>query len=361
MNMGEKSLNIRREPESEARTPSSFRYRAMIGVGGIGAGSFLALWGDHTLGREESRRGRLLDRVDYCKLHIISHYVATLLGSEFKTIPVGKVGDDEVGKRLLAEMADAGLDIRYVNVSAGHQTLFSYCLVYPDGSGSNVTTDDSASAKVDAEFVTRTEPEFARFAGNGVALAAPEVPMEARRALLKLGTRHSFLRVASFTSGEIPEAIETGMLNEVDLVAANIDEAAAIVSVDSTRVPMEAIVEGAIVRLREINAGILATITAGASGSWSWDGRTLRHSPIVKAELVNAAGAGDAHLAGVIVGSVTGLPLFDAQQLGTLVAAMSVTSPHSIDKRIDRKSLMAFAERSGAGIPESVSQLLSTR
>ena len=74
---------------------SRFRYRAMIGVGGIGSGTFFALTGNATLGREESRGGRFLDRRDYCKLHIICHYVRALLGPEFPTIPIGKVGDDE--------------------------------------------------------------------------------------------------------------------------------------------------------------------------------------------------------------------------------------------------------------------------
>ncbi|NIN09662.1 MAG: hypothetical protein GTO76_13735, partial [Planctomycetales bacterium] len=71
-------------------TISEPRYQAMIGVGGIGSGSFFALRGNHTLGREESRGGRFLDRRDYCKLHIISHYVKTLLGPEFSTIPIGQ-------------------------------------------------------------------------------------------------------------------------------------------------------------------------------------------------------------------------------------------------------------------------------
>lgn len=54
---------------------ASASYQAMIGTGGIGSGVFFALDGDHTLGREESRSGRFLDKRDYCKLHIISHYV----------------------------------------------------------------------------------------------------------------------------------------------------------------------------------------------------------------------------------------------------------------------------------------------
>ncbi len=64
----------------------SWRYRALIGTGGIGAGAFFALDGNHTLGREESRSGRYLDRRDYCKLHIIAHYVQVLLGEDFGVV-----------------------------------------------------------------------------------------------------------------------------------------------------------------------------------------------------------------------------------------------------------------------------------
>jgi len=159
---------------------SGCRYQALVGVGGIGSGRFFALRGNHTLGREESRGGRFLDRRDYCKLHIMSHYVKSLLGPDFPTLPIGQVGNDDVGGRLLAEMEDVGLDMRYVKVSPGDQTLFSFCFVYPDGSGGNMTTDDSACARVDAAFVRQAEPEFERYARRGVALAAPEAPLEAR-------------------------------------------------------------------------------------------------------------------------------------------------------------------------------------
>lgn len=70
---------------------NKYKYKTMIGVGGIGSGMFFLLNGDHTLGREESRSGRLENRKDYCKLHIISHYVKTLLGKKFSVIPIGKV------------------------------------------------------------------------------------------------------------------------------------------------------------------------------------------------------------------------------------------------------------------------------
>ena len=189
------------------------RYRALIGTGGIGSGMFFALDGNHTLGREESRSGHFLDRRDYCKLHIVSHYVRRLLGGSFSVIPLGMVGADDVGDRLLAAMAEVGLELRYVGRAEGRRTLYALCLIYPDGSGGNVTENDSACAAVDAGWIARAEPEFARYTGRGIALALPEVPLEARQKLLALGTAHGFLRVASFTSAEIVEL--AGRLDEI--------------------------------------------------------------------------------------------------------------------------------------------------
>ncbi|MBC8253625.1 MAG: carbohydrate kinase family protein [Ardenticatenia bacterium] len=336
---------------------ASSRYQAMIGVGGIGAGRFFVLNGNHTLGREESRSGRFLDRRDYCKLHIISHYVQALLGPEFTTIPIGKVGDDDVGTRLLEEMKEIGLDVRHVGFSCGDPTLFSFCFVYPDGSGGNLTTDDSACSRVDAALVAEAEPEFARFDGCGIALAVPEVPMAAREKILGLGSQYGFLRVASFAVEELVGAMNGDVLHRVDLLALNLDEAAAAGEI-SRGAHASSIVESAVTRLGEINPGMLIAITGGQSGSWSWDGTALVQHPAIKTQVVSTAGAGDAYLAGTAVGLVAGLPMVQAQELAMLTAALSVTSPHTINKEIDGSSLGAFATRVQFPTSELVQDLL---
>ena len=109
-------------------------------------------------------------------------------------------------------MAEAGLDLRYVDRVPGEQTLRALCLIYPDGSGGNLTTNDSACAMVDADYLAAAEAEFGLFAGQAVALAAPEVSLAARRKLLELGTRHGCWRVASFTSAEMPEVLAGDIL-----------------------------------------------------------------------------------------------------------------------------------------------------
>ena len=144
------------------------------------------------------------------------------------------------------------------------------------------------------------------------------------------------------------------------MLALNVDEAAAAAgtSVEEGQYSISGVVEAAVERLHGINPSLLVSITAGKNGSWSWDGNTLVHVPALAVDVVSTAGAGDAHLAGIIVGLVAGLTLPQAQELGTLVAAHSVTSPHTIDKRIDREALRAFAEGNQVTVCDAVKDLL---
>ena len=64
--------------------------------------------------------------------------------------------------------------------------------------------------------------------------------------------------------------------------------------------------------------------------------------PAVKVNAMSTAGAGDAFFSGIICGYCTWTPLFESQQLATLVAGLSVCSPDTIHKGIDRHSLNQF-------------------
>jgi sugar/nucleoside kinase (ribokinase family) len=330
----------------------------MIGVGGIGAGSFFALEGNRTLGREESRGGTFLDQKDCCKLHIVSHYVSRLTDADFTTLAIGQVGEDDVGLRLIKEMQECGIDTRYVKRSPEHSTLFSFCFSYPDGSGGNLTTNDSASSLVDPIAVKQAEEDFLQHQGAGIAVALPEVPLSARAALLDLGTRHNFFKVASFTSEEIPKARDTGLFQKLDLVALNTDEARALIETESELATPSEIATQAISLLNQINPKLQILLTAGTLGSWGWDTKASYRCMALPVDLVNSAGAGDAYLAGTLVGLSAALDFRQAQQLGNLVAALSVTSRHTIHFGIDRASLANLANETGAQLGDELKGLL---
>lgn len=315
-----------------------------MGVGGIGAGMVFALEGNHDLGRNESRPGRLLDARDYCKLHIVAHYPAVLLGARaFRVIPVGRIGEDAVGARLRREMENAGMDTRFVETMPGAPTLFSVCFQYPDGSGGNVTTSVSAAATLGAADVDRAAPLLD---ARTIALAVPEAPLPARLHLLALAGGQGALRVAAFTSLEMNAARDA--LGHVDLLAMNEDEAGALVGAPFPDGEPRAFLDRCAATVTAQGPAARIVVTAGRRGAWAFEKGRWSHSPALPVEAASTAGAGDALLGGVLTGLAVGLPLDSALGLGTAAAAFAVASPHTIPDGLTLDALMAFAARHGA-------------
>ena len=138
----------------------------------------------------------------------------------------------------------------------------------------------------------------------------------------------------------------------------NLDEAAAASGMRAEGSDPEKLVAAVVTSLSRLSAHTQLSITAGSRGSWAWDGAALTHTPAFRARVVSTAGAGDAHLAGTLVGLTAGLTLPEAQELGALVAGLSITSPHTIDKEIGRESLHRFTMTLDAPVSNTVEELL---
>lgn len=328
-------------------------YDVVVGTGGIGSGIFLALHGERTLGREESRAATLLDQRDYCKLHIVCHYVQRLLGTTVRVVPIGKIGDDPPGRNALTEMQAVGLDTSYVTV-APRPTLFSVCFLYPNGDGGNITTTGSASDCVGPDDIRRAESVFTAYRGRGIAVALPEVPLAARDALLDLATGAGFLRVATFVSQEWERVLETGLLTKVDILAVNLDEAAALTGRRAEDGSAADAVEAVIARVRPVYPRLSLVVTAGRQGSWAWDGQTITRAPALDVEVANTAGAGDAHLAGLVVATARGVPLATANRYAAVVSGLKVTSRHTINPDVTAERVRETARSAGWPLPASL-------
>jgi sugar/nucleoside kinase (ribokinase family) len=342
-------------------------YRRLVGVGGIGSGLFFALEGQHTLGRNESRPGRLLNIRDYCKLHIISHYIAILLGAEpsgapFHVVPVGKVGDDDAGRRMIQEMAAVGMDTQYVDILHDRPTLLSVCFQYPDGSGGNVTTSEAAASALTHGDVDRCAELLASGDSHSIALAAPEVPIETRDHLLKLADRHHAFRAASFTSSEMQTAAREGVLSHVDLLAMNEDEAGMLVGEPFDAANAQDFLDRCADTLRAYQPLIQIIVSVGKQGAFAFAHGTWDYCPAANVPVVSTAGAGDALLAGVLSALAVGLPfirpgparssfsdrpLESALDFGALLAAYTVTSPHTIHPDASLETLLSFGHKLG--------------
>lgn len=318
------------------------RYEVLIAIGGLGSGIHLALEGDHTLGREESRGVYLLDRRDFGKLHIISHYVQTLLGGRVRVVPIGRVGSDSAGESVKRDLQQVGIDLAFVGTEAGAPTLFSVCFAYPDGEGGNLTTLNSASAAVTEDDVAAAEPLFEQFQQRGIAVVAPEVPLPARDALLRLASKHGFLRVGSFVAGELRQRGAAPLLERLDMLAINVDEAAALAGL-APDTGADEIVAAAVALVRSRHEALRVVITAGKWGSWVWDGAALSREAGIATHVVNSAGAGDAHLAALVVALASGVDIREANAFATVVSALKVGRPDTIAWDIDCASVESAA------------------
>lgn len=338
-------------------------YNHIIGTGGIGSGMFFSMEDNHTLGRNESRLAKLEPFKDYCKQHIILHYVSVLTGagksSPFHILPIGKVGNDEIGQQLIKMMRNAGMQTENIEACKDLSTLFSVCYQYPDHSGGNITTANSASSQVKPTDITKFFTMYSLRGQSGIALAVPEVPIETRVTLLEKGKKHKLLNVASVLSSEVAEFNKLKGFELTDVLAINIDEAQMIAGIEGDQPESKLVIEKCTKKLSHINKKMIVLITDGSKGAYCFQDGKLEFTPSLKTEVISTAGAGDAFLAGVIVGLCSNLPIqrgyaietlqtstiTTAVELGTLLASYSVTSADTIHMRANAESLSEYAKQ----------------
>jgi sugar/nucleoside kinase (ribokinase family) len=338
---------------------------------------FFALQGDHTLGRHESRLGNLLDVRDYCKLHIVTHYVAKLLGAtqgQFPIMPIGKVGDDAAGAFVLREMRDVGMDTRFVEVIAGKPTLFSVCFQYPDGSGGNITTDNSAAAELSEKDIDRAESLFQSVGPKTIALLVPEVPLTCRQHFLAAAQLKGAFSAASFVSGEIADAKRLGMFDRLNLVSLNEEEAADLVGEAFTPDRPEVVLETFTRLVASTYPQLGVVMSAGKNGAYFIDRSGWSHSSSPRVEVASTAGAGDCLLGGILAAMAAGIPLPRARRrppteprlenaldFGVLLASYKVSSPHTIHPDASLGELLRFAVRLAVPVASEIEQLITAR
>ncbi len=322
--------------------------KTIVGTGGIGTGIFYRLEGNHEIGREESRLAHRLDRRDACKQHIILHYLAVLLRDLKRPVavaPIGAVGDDEEGRGLCAEMAAVGMRIDQVRSVPDAATLSAVCYLFPDGSGGNFTESQSACERVTPAAIDRAWCALKPPRGRTMVLAAPEVPLSARRRLLERGRAIGAINVASLVTQEVGIGVRQGMLDLTDLLALNRDEAAALAGLPVSAGASK-IASACAARLAKKYPGLRVTITAGAEGACGVAGGKVRWLPALPAAVVNTAGAGDAFLSGVMLGDILGLPFMEGDatclHLGCALGSLKVTGRDTIHAGINLASLRRF-------------------
>lgn len=329
----------------------SLQYQKVVGVGGIGRGMLFYTQDNRTLGRSESRLVELSDAKDYCKQHIVFYYISALLAPAAEIYPIGYVGKDFNGQSLRQEMQKQGMLTTYVMEDDALPTMLSICLQYPDKEGCNFTASNSACDRVSPEYVRECINHIA-IGPKTMVVAIPEVRVESRLELLRLGRQNGAFCALSVPEAEADLFTRANAFANCDLLAVNETEAAAIAGCEE---------EGGTLakrlyhKLCASNPNIMLLVTCGKQGAYSVYKGHIEAIPPFPATAVNTTGAGDACLGGSLGGLALGLPfqkgtddsifgetpLSSAVELGTICAGMAVESADSIALQVNKNSILS--------------------
>jgi len=335
----------------------SYRYSKIVGIGGIGTGMLFCTDINTILGRSESRLAVLDPAKDYCKQHIVFHYISTFLSPDVKVLPIGFVGNDIYGDRLINDIRGVGMDTSYLKTDLALPTMLSICLQYPDKETCNFTASNSACNLVTPEYVQDCLNQIG--INEDVLVAAiPEVSIDSRIKMLQYGKEKGAFCVLSVPEGEAEDFIAANAFIYCDLIAVNYHEALAI---SPGKEDDSALVQRLFMYLQELNPHIMLLVTLGSRGAYSAYEGLIEYIPTLPVDVVNSTGAGDACLGGTIAGLALNLPfqkgrndntfgessITSAVELGTLCAGMSVETVDTIAQHVNAVSILKRIQDSG--------------
>jgi ribokinase len=243
-------------------------------------------------------------------------YAAAKLGGAGSTAMLGRVGEDDFGRQMIANLVSVGCGVDGVRSIAGPSGV---ALILIAESGQNcIVVVSGANDKFTAADIATDGPLLR---GARYALLQLEVPLATTIAGAK-AARAAGLQVI-LDPAPAPEHLPAQLLQFVDVITPNETEAsllvgrkAADISVDEAR---------AIAGELQSRGVRQVIIKLGAKGCLLLEGGTATHvqAPMVKA--VDTTGAGDIFNAAFAVACSEGASPLDACQFAVHAAAISVT------------------------------------
>ncbi len=230
---------------------------------------------------------------------------------------IGIVGDDEAGKAVVRETSDQGVDASLVDTCNGSTTGSYFAVIQPDGELLIGVADMDICRGIDQQFIDRC---WSSIAAASLVFADANMPAESLKHLVEQchdDEKYLFVDAVSVAKAERLPAELFG----IDTLFCNIEEAHAIVGAGQGKDDAEATVTAL--------AGLGArttVVTAGADGLWCAIDDDCEYLRAVPTDVVDVSGAGDALIAGTLLGRLAGHDPVKSCQMGLKAASMTVGS-----------------------------------
>ncbi|MBL5923586.1 sugar kinase [Lelliottia amnigena] len=221
---------------------------------------------------------------------------------------IGRVGDDDTGSRLLAELESLGVNTRFTRIFKGARSSQSAVLV--DASGERIIAN-YPSPDLPAEADWLQDIDFSQW---DVVLADVRWHDGAKQAL----TLARQQGVTTILDADItPQDI-------ADLVA--LSDHAAFSAPGLQRLTQIAEAESAVKKAQTLTNGHVY-VTQGKDGCYWLEKGALSYLPAFKIDVVDTTGAGDVFHGALAVGLAQNQPAQDAVRFASAVAALKCTRP----------------------------------
>lgn len=261
---------------------------------------------------------------------------AARMGAPVKMI--GRIGDDEFGHRVRAELADNGVDVAHVGVDPDAATATGHIVIDPQGRNSIVVAS-GANARLSEQDVQRAEHAWRDV---GVVALQLEVPLTANWAAVRrareLGAR-VVLNAApmDLRARELIAACDELVLNEV--------EAEQLAGEPITN-PADAI--DFALAMRTGDQRVIVTI--GAQGAVLVSSSARLHQPAPQVNVIDTTAAGDAFVGTFAAALLAGASESEALQQAVLAGSWTCTSLGAIPSLPAKAELRQLAAQGPSAV-----------
>jgi sugar/nucleoside kinase (ribokinase family) len=233
-----------------------------------------------------------------------------------------KIGDDEIGKWIVRELKNAGIDLLEGCVENDCQSDLSAILVDMESADRVIFSNQTANQKLIVETEKLGHPDWI-FIGDLSGQWQQNIDTIISFAK-KYNTPIVFNPRQKTIHDDVKKIIET--ISKSELFFINKDEAIEIVSAYDRNILQELLNEEEylIKTLHGIGAKMVA-LTDGARGAWAYDGIDVLHFPAMMQKAVDSTGAGDAFTSGFLAAHLKGKNLMTSLKWGVANSSNSVT------------------------------------
>jgi ribokinase len=241
---------------------------------------------------------------------------------------IGKVGGDEIGRRLRQALADEGVDV--TGVGTDNDQGSGLAVITLDQQAENaIVVIPGANATLTPEDVA----ERPSLSTAGVVVAQLEIPVPTVSAAATR-TSGTFILNAAPAMDLPPE-----LLSRVDILVVNRSELATLTGVMADHLEWL----GANARLIDGPSAVIVTL--GAEGALLVESDEVTHVPAPSVETVDTTGAGDAFVGAVAARSSAGASLRDAVEYAVVAGALATTRKGAADAMPRRADIEAVPDQ----------------